>query len=259
MRSLIAALRTLTLPWGKTSGKRIKLDGVNGVISMFDANDVEVIRESPDGIVLTSTGGYITLDPSVGGVPFDVTQIRFGSGGRDESIIEGSHFDADAMALQLTSGLRVGVGYSRLLLRDDSVVLFADDNAGDTNGIVLTPDSSTINEPWAIQGETWHNLPLSGGWGLGIQPQYRLAPDGDVVFRGRAEAGSTVIGTVVGTTPVGYRIPAAYAGIRFVCGRSDATAQYGEIQIQANGTMVVAAAPTLASLDLSGIRYSTLP
>jgi hypothetical protein len=258
MRSLFAALRSLGLPFGVSTGKRIFLDGVNGQIIMYDANNTAVITESPDGIHLESTGGFIDLDPSVGGVPFDVTQIRFGSGSRDVAIIEGTHFDAFAMALQLTSGVRTGVGYSRLQLRDDAVSLFADDGAGDTNGILLGPDSSTVNEPWAIQGETWHNLPLSGGWGVSIQPQYRLAPDGDVVFRGRVAGGSVVIGAVVGTVPVGYRIPAAYAGIRYICGRSDATAQYGEIQVQANGDLIVAAAPTLASLDLSAIRYSTL-
>lgn len=38
MRSLIAALRTLVLPYGATSGARIVLDGVNGQILVYDAN-----------------------------------------------------------------------------------------------------------------------------------------------------------------------------------------------------------------------------
>jgi hypothetical protein len=38
MRSFIAALRSLVLPWGATSGARIVLDGVNGRILVYDSN-----------------------------------------------------------------------------------------------------------------------------------------------------------------------------------------------------------------------------
>lgn len=40
MRSFLAALRSLVLPYGATSGARIVLDGVNGRILIYDANGV---------------------------------------------------------------------------------------------------------------------------------------------------------------------------------------------------------------------------
>jgi microcystin-dependent protein len=40
LKSLIASLRSLTLPFGATSGTRIVLDGVNGVIQIYDENNL---------------------------------------------------------------------------------------------------------------------------------------------------------------------------------------------------------------------------
>jgi hypothetical protein len=44
MRSIIAALRSLVLPFGATTGRRIVLDGVAGTISIYDAANVLRIR-----------------------------------------------------------------------------------------------------------------------------------------------------------------------------------------------------------------------
>jgi hypothetical protein len=44
MRSILATLRTLVLPGGATTGRRIVLDGVAGTISIYDANNVLRIR-----------------------------------------------------------------------------------------------------------------------------------------------------------------------------------------------------------------------
>lgn len=38
MRSPFAFLRTLILPWGATTGRRILLDGLNGLIAWYDAS-----------------------------------------------------------------------------------------------------------------------------------------------------------------------------------------------------------------------------
>lgn len=61
MKSLVAALRTLVLPWGRTTGTRIVLDGVNGRILIYDANDVVIAEISPtidpDG---NTPGGFWT-------------------------------------------------------------------------------------------------------------------------------------------------------------------------------------------------------
>jgi hypothetical protein len=63
MRSFIAALRTLVLPFGATTGRRIVLDGINGVITIYDAGNQErlIIGESGDSIeMITGTVGELT-------------------------------------------------------------------------------------------------------------------------------------------------------------------------------------------------------
>lgn len=50
MRSFIAALRSLVLPYGTTSGQRIVLDGVNGRIDIYDVNNDLLLRLDPDGL-----------------------------------------------------------------------------------------------------------------------------------------------------------------------------------------------------------------
>jgi hypothetical protein len=48
MKSFIAALRELTLPFGVTSGGRIVLDGVDGRILIYDQNGTLIAELSPD-------------------------------------------------------------------------------------------------------------------------------------------------------------------------------------------------------------------
>lgn len=57
MHSAMAALRTLTLPYGATSGQRIILDGTNGTISVYDTNGVLLFTLSPTGIQVYDTAG----------------------------------------------------------------------------------------------------------------------------------------------------------------------------------------------------------
>jgi hypothetical protein len=49
MRSIIAALRSLTLPFGATSGARIELDGVNGEIRIYDVDSNLLMTLNSDG------------------------------------------------------------------------------------------------------------------------------------------------------------------------------------------------------------------
>jgi hypothetical protein len=52
VRSFIAALRTLVLPWGATSGQRIVLNGVLGRIEIYAADGSLFITLDDDGIVV---------------------------------------------------------------------------------------------------------------------------------------------------------------------------------------------------------------
>ncbi len=64
MRSVLAALRTLVLPYGQTSGQRIVLDGTTGRISVYDPSGVEIIALFPHQLSIfdTSHREIIRLD-----------------------------------------------------------------------------------------------------------------------------------------------------------------------------------------------------
>lgn len=67
MKSVIAALRNLVLPYGRTSGKRLVLDGDNGRIQVYDASSRLVAEISPDASVVKvygADGSWAALDPS---------------------------------------------------------------------------------------------------------------------------------------------------------------------------------------------------
>jgi hypothetical protein len=59
MRSFLAALRTLVLPYGHPSGQRIVLDGVNGLIQVYNAANQLVAQ-------IDTTGAFSVFDPAGG-------------------------------------------------------------------------------------------------------------------------------------------------------------------------------------------------
>ena len=78
MKSFIAALRDLVLPYGATSGLRIVLDGVTGRISVFDASNDEVIAIFPHQIsTYDSSHNEIVRIDDIGVAVFDTSlQLR---------------------------------------------------------------------------------------------------------------------------------------------------------------------------------------
>lgn len=79
MKSFIAALRNLVLPWGRTTGPRIVLNGDTGQIQVYDASNDLVIEISadPSQIVAGPAGGVqvkILSTGSVGQVEFPTNQ-----------------------------------------------------------------------------------------------------------------------------------------------------------------------------------------
>lgn len=85
MRSLIAALRTLVLPFGTTTGTRIVLDGVNGDITIFDFNNAVRLQlgvGNPSSILFatgdtdeTEAGFVSAVGLSSGGFLFHVLRL----------------------------------------------------------------------------------------------------------------------------------------------------------------------------------------
>lgn len=63
MRSIVAALRNLTLPYGTTSGTRIVLDGVQGTIRFYDSGDNVVIdQQAATGTIAVGEDASVVLD-----------------------------------------------------------------------------------------------------------------------------------------------------------------------------------------------------
>lgn len=79
MRSFLAALRSLILPYGATSGPRLVLDGVNGQITAYGTTDAKTIKINPN----SSTGG----DP---GVEFTTANSPVGDHAAIEAINNGT-------------------------------------------------------------------------------------------------------------------------------------------------------------------------
>lgn len=105
MKSVMAALRNLVLPFGATSGTRIVLDGVNGRISFFDATDAEVIRQDSATAAITlgdadGTGSRLVLDGVNG-------RASFYNASNDEVIREDSSTSTVAVGDIAGSGARV--------------------------------------------------------------------------------------------------------------------------------------------------------
>lgn len=70
MKSFIAALRSLVLPWGRTSGRRIILDGDNGQIAIYNASDIKTGQIDDSGYHLyraTAPGDLLAEATTSGG------------------------------------------------------------------------------------------------------------------------------------------------------------------------------------------------
>lgn len=61
MRSFLAALRTLVLPYGTTTGRRIVLDGINGIIDIFNSSNNVVVEIGDPPTGNPARGGFILL------------------------------------------------------------------------------------------------------------------------------------------------------------------------------------------------------
>ena len=227
MRSLIAALRNLTLPFGATTGQRIVLDADQGVILVYDVNNDLVGSIAPDdkpGVYLGGISAYDNLSGQVANM--DGVQVAFRAwgpttpayvaDGRIQSDNSGNsvpvvlvlipptyHLSGHGAELDLFSAVPDAFGFA------DGYATLSDSSAGTgrpidfiISGSVYAADPSNI----VPTRESWHALPLSNAWanvGVGFQTaQYRRMPDGNVRVRGSIGSGTA---NAFGTLPAGYR------------------------------------------------------
>jgi hypothetical protein len=69
MKSAIASLRSLTLPFGATEGARIVLDGVNGQIRVYDNNDDLLMQLDNEGFKVFDSNGNLRIWLAIPGTP----------------------------------------------------------------------------------------------------------------------------------------------------------------------------------------------
>jgi hypothetical protein len=282
MRSFLAALRTLVLPYGKTSGQRIVLDGVNGEIDVYDDTNQKAVAIGPGPEVLVTGDGVIDiLDPTTNKEA--VLMVRGGAGTTPEIMLNGSGTFASgsiSMTLQMDDlndqkfrmfmGRR-GQDDSRAAINQWDIEATRNyfamngydvDFATSTHGWMFdpTPPGALVALVAGVK-ETWHDVALLNGWAnrAGFDHlSYRIDVTGRVFFRGSIAGGTSVSGTQIGTVPAGYRpasnetmapiasdnLPAAYAPASARC-RILTT---GEIYIYTTGA---------GPLYFNGYNYST--
>jgi len=80
VRSFLASLRTLVLPFNATSGRRIILDGVNGVIELYRSDDTLALRIGGPPPFLEDAVQFATGDPDESGLG-NITSGISGAGG----------------------------------------------------------------------------------------------------------------------------------------------------------------------------------
>lgn len=262
MRSFLAALRTLVLPYGTTTGQRIVLDGVNGEIDAYNSSNVKSIQIGPGPIIdVNGTGVISILDPGTN-KELDL-MVQGGSGNTPEIMMSGhGTFGTGSMSAVIQMD-DLGDQVFRFFMgqrgQDDSRASINQwDIAATRNTLKMhgyDVDLSTATTGWIYDGtapgairaligdtpETWHNATKQNGWvnRTGATAYdivgYRKLPIGNVQLRGSCQSGTGTNGTIVFNLPAGYR-PANHKTIVM---QSDAVAGGAHIDVSPNGDVTI--------------------
>jgi len=284
MKSFIAALRSLVLPYGATSGQRIVLDGVDGVILVFDSTNTPIASISPVEVVNGSTVTYfegttsysdaknvaVHLSREDGEVAFEsypnINQFtNTGYIKANNPYSAGANYNTGALeiASPAVAGSQehcVVTMYSENAAGTvDSHIQFRTVAAGVDSAIQLEVAGKIIAQ--VISGgvaanETWHNFTLQNSWvtwgAPGDTPGYRLMPDGTVQLRGWLKNGTLADGTQIATLPAGYR-PHAQQAWRLPC-LSTVTASMS-LSVDTNGNLAVFGLGANTDFSLDPVRF----
>jgi hypothetical protein len=140
MKSFIAALRTLVLPFGATTGRRIVLDGVNGRIQIYNAANALVMEIDDTGVDAYAAGLLVAqldnagLDVLSGGVNRVVLDS---ANGRIQVFNSSSQLTAQIDA----TGLRIYENGVQRVFLDSQVfagIQISSANAGEVSPAALT-------------------------------------------------------------------------------------------------------------------------
>lgn len=245
----MAALRWIVLPWGATSGLRMILDAIRGVIELYDAADVEVILIGSDGTdqvirVQDGAGNTLTLfvDSGLFNTPvIEMTNVVGGLG--CSGAIRGNAIGVAGTTAQMemiTWSQGVGSGAdANLTVRSGSTDL-------------MKRAEVAVDVPVVVDGETWHTLIMGNGWIVDTNtPQYRLMPDWTVLLRGWGRNGTTLGNTVIATFPAGYR---PQGSSYHVCAMPNSNTNQATVFVNSVGELRIASMPA-ATVSFDGLRF----
>ena len=262
MRSLIASLRNLTLPFGVKSGQRIFLDAVQGFMRVFNDDDQEVVR------IGGHDGDIVSLSP------FNITSARlhwgalqFGSdadGWLNTGGVELTSIPIGEVTLKSRRGgdssynrqanvvLRSGQAGAVTGTATAPRVLLLPDNGTDTvvdqlvSGSVIRCNATGGLETWGapVMGTGWATGPVSGAY---PPLEFRRDASDNLIVYGTFHATTTAPAAIIATgfpSIVGAYVGAA-GGAVCIGKASTGFACYVNMQGQFRGTVF----PTIAVND----------
>lgn len=260
MRSIFAALRRLPLPWGKTSGTRLLLDGVEGRVVVYADNDAETALLDNEGLLTRAE-----FDPAVWAA-LGSGELRLGSlltgaaadeiGGRVRMSAEDDG-DPNARNVLLLGGYQLGT-ISEMRIGIVSPTADGTDtprvemysSTADPVELHLYGDAHKIGSGGV---EEWTPLNLINGWSARAGwhvPSIRLNVLGHAELRGGMQGGNTTSGTVLATVDAKYR-PQSNVTIPIATNNGYCAL----LECQPDGDLLFvrnATAPAITSLFLSG-------
>lgn len=225
VRSFIAALRSLVLPYGTTSGQRIVLDGVNGRIDVYDINNDLLIRIDPDGIKVYDGNGELRLWFGIPTGSFNYSAFELYTARTDE--VYPSLFSAydvgNRNRLVITPGDQGRGSIEWSALPEDAAgtlasllqaVCFTLDDPSNLRPIIdLTGASSRAgNEPRTVVSDLWYGTPNT----FATAPT-QIGSYGRGTLKLGTNANDVVVPTTTGTpiTLVGAGAVPVYVGRRY--------------------------------------------
>lgn len=282
----MAALRSLTLPFGKSTGTRLNLDGVKGAIFVY--NEDGHLIATIAGQAGTSPEGR-DYEPGLTAYPPDEpslrsrTSIRLGTNGElsffappsesaltNDGVISGrdpgDFYTASGASMTIAPPSRVP-GQLQLFMRnaspDGSESYYASlypsgADAAEMDAFRLAVSGAIVPQRKVgsfYENETWHLLTPAPGWVLSanVPGRYRRLSTGMVQLDGVVQQNSGVppAGTVITTLPAGYR--PGKTVIMPLC--FDSAAQHGRLVIDTAGAVSIWEAPNALPF-LSNISFA---
>lgn len=179
MRSFLAALRTLHLPYGKKSGSRITLDGVDGHITLYNDDGSELLVIDKSGLRAIGANfpdTKIEIDPhnvelnfyetgSTEPVTFSAFQHTDGTG---LNVQTAQNANGDFSVIQMVPGTVKAQVLRRVDLNTETLESLELSAAGTTlndapiprmaSGTETMTPTTAINPPWGTSGDAYRDV-----------------------------------------------------------------------------------------------------